>query len=77
MQETGNNLHGYRVRQAAIVLLLLIAVRIAPWALLTPSPATGLLQARFVDGNLWHADVWHALDIVPLDPALRALGTAI
>jgi beta-lactamase superfamily II metal-dependent hydrolase len=42
-------LRAYKVPQAAIVLLLLIAVSIALWALLTPSAATGLLQVTFLD----------------------------
>jgi len=40
----------YKVLPAAIVLLLLIAVSVALWALLTPSAATGLLlQVTFLD----------------------------
>jgi len=42
-------LRAYRVLQAAIVLLLLIAVSIALWAPPTPSAATGLLQVTFLD----------------------------
>jgi len=42
-------LRAYKVPQAAIVLLLLTAVSIALWALLTPSAATGLLQVAFLD----------------------------
>jgi len=42
-------LRAYRVPQAAIVLLLLIAVGIALWAPLTPSTATGFLQVTFID----------------------------
>lgn len=42
-------MRAYKVPQAAIVLLLLIAVSIALWALLTPSAATGLLQVTFLD----------------------------
>lgn len=43
-------MRAYRVPQAAIVLLLLIGVSIAFWALLTPSAATGLLlQVAFLD----------------------------
>jgi beta-lactamase superfamily II metal-dependent hydrolase len=42
-------LRAYKVPQAAIVLLLLIAVSVALWSLLTPSAATGLLQVTFLD----------------------------
>lgn len=43
-------MRAYKVPQAAIVLLLLTAVGIALWALLTPSAATGLLlQVTFLD----------------------------
>lgn len=42
-------MRAYKVPQAAIVLLLLTAVSIALWALLTPSAATGLLQVTFLD----------------------------
>jgi len=42
-------LRAYKVPQAAVVLLLLITVGVALWALLTPSAATGLLQVTFLD----------------------------
>ena len=42
-------MRAYKVRQAATILLLLIAVSIASWPLLTPSTATGFLQVTFLD----------------------------
>jgi len=42
-------LRAHKFPQAAIVLLLLSAVSITLWALLTPSAATGFLQVTFLD----------------------------